>query len=161
MLGCGGSRRSRCSGARVLDLFAGTGALGIEALSRGAVSSVFVERANGPLAALRLNIEACGFGERAEVRRGDALRELTRLARAERRFDLVFLDPPYGEGLERRALEALTRHELLAEGACLAVETAAAGDDPGEGAEALSLEKTRTYGETAIWLYRAVGRSDC
>ena len=150
----------RCSGARVLDLFAGTGALGIEALSRGAASSVFVERATGPLTALRLNIEACGFGERAEVRRGDALRVLTGLAQGERRFDLVFLDPPYGEGLVRRALGALTRSELLADGACLAVEMAAAGDDPGEDAEALSLEKTRRYGETTIRLYRAVGRSE-
>jgi 16S rRNA (guanine966-N2)-methyltransferase len=78
------------SGARVLDLYAGSGALGIEALSRGAESAVFVERDQQALAALRRNLEA--VGARAEVRRQDVLRLL---ARPEGTFDLVFCDPPY------------------------------------------------------------------
>ena len=78
------------SGARVLDLYAGSGALGIEALSRGADSAVFVERDQQALAALRRNLEA--VGARSEVRRQDVLRFL---ARPEGKFDLVFCDPPY------------------------------------------------------------------
>jgi 16S rRNA (guanine966-N2)-methyltransferase len=78
------------SGARVLDLYAGSGALGIEALSRGAGSAVFVERDQQALAALRRNLEP--VGARAEVRRQDVLRFLARL---EGKFDLVFCDPPY------------------------------------------------------------------
>jgi 16S rRNA (guanine966-N2)-methyltransferase len=78
------------SGARVLDLYAGSGALGIEALSRGAESALFVERDQAALAALRRNLEA--VGARADVRRQDVLRFL---ARPEGTFDLVFCDPPY------------------------------------------------------------------
>jgi 16S rRNA (guanine966-N2)-methyltransferase len=78
------------SGARVLDLYAGSGALGIEALSRGAESAVFVERDQQALAALRRNLEAVGAA--ADVRRQDVLRFL---ARPEGTFDLVFCDPPY------------------------------------------------------------------
>jgi 16S rRNA (guanine966-N2)-methyltransferase len=78
------------SGARVLDLYAGSGALGIEALSRGAESVVFVEREQQALAVLRRNLEAVGAD--ADVRRQDVLRFLTR---PEGTFDLVFCDPPY------------------------------------------------------------------
>jgi len=151
-----------CSGARVLDLFAGTGALGIEALSRGAESALFVERAPEPLSALRQNLEACGFAERAEVRRGDALRIVDSIARGGAGFDLVFLDPPYGRGLGRTALAALAQSDLLAGGARVIVES---GTDEGEPTPAdsggvLALEKTREYGDTTLWLYRAVERSD-
>jgi 16S rRNA (guanine966-N2)-methyltransferase len=80
------------SGARVLDLYAGSGALGIEALSRGAASAVFVERERQALAALQRNLDA--VGAEAEVRRQDALRYL---ADPEGPFDLVFCDPPYDD----------------------------------------------------------------
>jgi 16S rRNA (guanine966-N2)-methyltransferase len=80
------------SGARVLDLYAGSGALGIEALSRGAESAVFVERDRQALAALQRNLDAVGAA--ADVRRQDALRFL---AHPEGRFDLVFCDPPYDD----------------------------------------------------------------
>src|SRR5918998_5589832 len=81
-------------GASVLDLFAGSGALGLEALSRGAASAVFVEIAAESLRALRANIEALGAGEAAAVRRADALRFAESLpAHA---FDIAFADPPYG-----------------------------------------------------------------
>ena len=85
-------------GAAVLDLFAGSGALGLEALSRGAAHATVVESAPAALAALRANVEALGAGDRARVVRGDAMRFLHRLA-AEERFDLTLADPPYGRGL--------------------------------------------------------------
>jgi 16S rRNA (guanine966-N2)-methyltransferase len=83
----------RVPGARVLDLFAGSGALGIEALSRGAAEATFVDTAPAALRAVRANLEALG-GE-AEVRRSDARRFLGAASAAARYYDLVFLDPPY------------------------------------------------------------------
>jgi 16S rRNA (guanine966-N2)-methyltransferase len=83
----------RVSGARVLDLFAGSGALGIEALSRGAASAAFVDCAPAALKALRANLVA--LGAEAEVRRQDARRYLAGASAAAREYDLVFLDPPY------------------------------------------------------------------
>ncbi|HEX2094005.1 MAG TPA: 16S rRNA (guanine(966)-N(2))-methyltransferase RsmD [Longimicrobiaceae bacterium] len=84
-------------GARILDLFAGSGALGLEALSRGAEHAVFVESSPGALRALRANLETLGAAGRAEVVRGDALRYVAGLPSGA--FDLAFADPPYGEGL--------------------------------------------------------------
>jgi 16S rRNA (guanine(966)-N(2))-methyltransferase RsmD len=83
----------RVGGARVLDLFAGSGALGIEALSRGAASATFVDSAPAALKALRANLDALGAD--AEVRRQDARRFLAGASAAARQYDLVFLDPPY------------------------------------------------------------------
>jgi 16S rRNA (guanine966-N2)-methyltransferase len=83
-------------GVVVLDLFAGSGALGIEALSRGAARATFVERAPPALAALRANVAALGLGERAAVFGGDARAAL----RGEDKYDLVFLDPPYAMAAE-------------------------------------------------------------
>jgi 16S rRNA (guanine966-N2)-methyltransferase len=90
-------------GATVLDLFAGSGALGLEALSRGASSAVFVEIAPQSLRALGDNIDALGAGEVATVRRADALRFVESLpAHA---FDVAFADPPYGHGAAARLVE--------------------------------------------------------
>ena len=83
-------------GARVLDLFAGSGALGLEALSRGAESAVFVENAPPALKVLRANVDALGAGPRARIIRLDAVRFAEGLDAAS--FDLAFADPPYGEG---------------------------------------------------------------
>lgn len=82
-------------GARVLDLYAGTGALGIEALSRGAAEAVFVERAPAVAAVLRSNLETTGLADRAAVMVTDADTALAGLAREGRRFDLALADPPY------------------------------------------------------------------
>lgn len=104
-------------GARVLDLFAGSGALGLEALSRGAERATFVESAAPALRALRANLQALGAGDRVEVVRGDALKYLAGLpAHA---FDLAFADPPYGRdlaaGVVGRFLETPFAHILCIE----------------------------------------------
>ena len=124
-------------GARVLDLYAGSGALGLEALSRGAVRATFVELNPPSLRALDANIAALGVGDRAEVQRGDALRFAERLAAGA--FDLAFADPPYARDDAAR-LVALFRRTPFAR--ILSVEHRAA--------DRLEGDSTRRYGDTAL-----------
>jgi len=107
------------AGKRVLDLFAGTGALGIEALSRGAVEAIFVERARQPAAALRVRLAELDATERAEVIVADARQFL---AGQTRPFDLVFLDPPFDQRLLTPVLQRLSSGDWLAPGAFVYVE---------------------------------------
>jgi 16S rRNA (guanine966-N2)-methyltransferase len=104
--------------AEVLDAFAGTGALGLEALSRGAARAHFIETERHALAALRANVVTCKAGDRAVVIAGDALRPKPGLA-----CGLVFLDPPYGRDLVPKALAALGRAGWVAPGALVIAET--------------------------------------
>jgi 16S rRNA (guanine966-N2)-methyltransferase len=110
------------AGARVLDLFAGTGALGIEALSRGAGFALFVDDGAEARALLRENIAALGLGGTTRIFRRDA----TKLGPAHpiEPFSLVFLDPPYGQGLAERALASALAGGWLAPGALIVVEEA-------------------------------------
>ena len=112
------------AGAAVLDAFAGTGALGLEALSRGAAQAVFIEQNREALANLRRNIAKLGEDERAQIIAGDA----TRPPRAPRACALGFLDPPYNSGLGTPALMALTAAGWLSPEALVIVETGARED---------------------------------
>jgi 16S rRNA (guanine966-N2)-methyltransferase len=142
------ARLGAIGGARVLDLYAGTGALGIEAISRGAASVVFVERERASLDALRRNLAALGLGEGARIVARDAAAAVAELGRAGDRFDLVLLDPPYGTGEDERALRAAVAARILASGAVLVVERSrrhALPPIPG-----LVLQDERRYGDTIV-----------
>ena len=143
ILSHGGMRRP-LEGARVVDLFAGTGALGLEALSRGAAQLIAVESDAVARAALRANIAALGCGDRATVVAGDA----TCLPPAARACDLALLDPPWRAGLAAPALDALVGGGWLAGDATVVVEHGA--DDPFEPPAALALRDCRRYGRTAL-----------
>lgn len=112
-------------GARVIDLFAGSGALGLEAMSRGAASCLFVETDEAARGAIRANLEALDLMGAARVHRRDATDLGPRPASAGAAFDLAFLDPPYGRGLGERALAELAAHGWLAPGALCVWERAA------------------------------------
>ena len=138
-------------GARVLDLYAGTGALGIEALSRGASAAVFVERSRAALAVLRRNLDELDLNVRsgpARVIRGDACAVLRRLGRAGERFDLVLLDPPYASGEAPPALAGLVEGGLLAPDAEVVLE--ASRRHPVTPVAGLVLRDQRRYGDTLI-----------
>ncbi len=144
-------------GKRVLDLFAGTGAVGIEALSRGAARAVFVERDREALRALRANLAALGLDRaRARVVAGNALAALRALARSEGPFDLVFVDPPYAGDLAARAVAALAGGTLLAAGARVVVQHSTKAALPAS-AGALRADETRRFGESALTFFRAEG----
>ncbi len=108
------------AGARCLDLFAGTGALGFEALSRGAASVVFVEQSPMAVETLRANAEALEAGRAADIRCGDALRFLS--SSGDGPFDIVFLDPPFAADLQEDLCRLLAAGTLLAESALVYVE---------------------------------------
>jgi len=110
--------RARIEGAAVLDAFAGTGALGLEALSRGAAQVTFLEKDRAALAALRANVAALGAEDEARILPGDALRP----PRAAAPCGLLFLDPPYGADLGPRALVALGAAGWIAPGALACLE---------------------------------------
>jgi 16S rRNA (guanine966-N2)-methyltransferase len=130
-------------GARVLDLFAGSGALGLEALSRGATSADFVEKSSRSLRSLRANIEKLGAGEESRIHRADALSFATKLAPGE--FDIAFADPPYAGGAAAR----LSAHWLQVPfSSIFSVEHAASEKMPAGG-------DTRRYGTSAITIYRS------
>jgi 16S rRNA (guanine966-N2)-methyltransferase len=136
------------SDAAVLDLYAGSGALGIEALSRGAAHCTFVERAARCAAVLGENLAALALAERAELVEGDAVRALHRLAARDRRFDLVLLDPPYASEEAGRALAALAGSELLPEGAMVVIETSRRS--PPAPVAGLAALDARRYGDTLV-----------
>ncbi len=138
-------------GARVLDLFAGTGALGIEALSRGAAFALFVDDGVEARALLRGNVEALGLGGTSKVYRRDA----TRLGPAHpmEPFSLLLADPPYGKGLAEKALASARDGGWLVPGALVVVEEAtAASFQAPEGFEEL---ERRVYDDTEFVFLRA------
>jgi 16S rRNA (guanine(966)-N(2))-methyltransferase RsmD len=104
----------RVPGCRFLDAFAGSGGVGLEALSRGAARVVFLERSGPAVSALQRNLARLGGAERAEVHRQDALVALAACAEGGRRFDLIYVDPPYEGGLYEAALGQIGRTGLLA-----------------------------------------------
>ncbi|WP_395369922.1 16S rRNA (guanine(966)-N(2))-methyltransferase RsmD [Komagataeibacter diospyri] len=139
----------RLRGARVLDGFAGTGALGLEALSRGAASAVFIEQNRAALRSLRENVTTCGMGDRATIRAMDMLRLPPRGVAGP--VDLVFLDPPYNQDLPVRALAVLERGGWLHSATLVVVETAAAESAP-VAADRLLLE--RRHGAACLYAWR-------
>jgi 16S rRNA (guanine966-N2)-methyltransferase len=143
----GGRFGDPITGARVLDLFAGTGALGLEALSRGAAHVTFVDdgRVSGRL--LRENVAALDAAAQTRV----IARDATRLPPAETACSLIFLDPPYGKALGARALEAARRGGWIAPGALVVWEEAA----PQAAPEGFSEIEARRYGDTTITVLRA------
>jgi 16S rRNA (guanine966-N2)-methyltransferase len=140
-------------GAAVLDLYAGTGALGIEALSRGAASATFVESSGPSVRTIRDNLDRTGLSGRAEVRRGDVLRFLDHPGK---RYDLILADPPYDAGPE--AVDALVTgmiEHAAAPGATVALTRPAKGYTPVVPVNWHVARRLR-YGDTLILLYREV-----
>jgi 16S rRNA (guanine966-N2)-methyltransferase len=138
-------------GARIADLFAGTGAMGIEALSRGAAFCLFVDESAESRALVRQNVEALNLTGVSKIWRRDATKLGAMAAGAGGPFELVILDPPYHKGLIEPALASLSDGGWLAEGAVAVVETAE--DETVEGAGYARLEE-RSYGETKVTFLR-------
>ncbi len=134
-------------GARVLDLFAGTGAFGLEALSRGAAGAVFVDQSREAVRIIRANIAICGAEERARVIHAPVLKAIERLAEAGDSFDLVFMDPPYGKGYLEETLPHLTD---VAHPDALVIGEHHVKDLLPPAPEGWSKTEQRRYGDTSV-----------
>ena len=137
-------------GANVLDLFAGSGALGIEALSRAAASVTFVDQQPRGLAILRQNLDALGFKERARVVRSDVVRWLEASPDAVKAATFVFLDPPYEDVVLDRALKVLDREVSQA---TVVAEHSRRQELP--QLDRLRVDRQRRYGDTVVTVFRA------
>ncbi|MDR1892586.1 MAG: 16S rRNA (guanine(966)-N(2))-methyltransferase RsmD [Oscillospiraceae bacterium] len=135
-------------GRTALDLFAGSGQLGLETLSRGARKAVFVDKSPAAAEVVRENLETCGFLAKAEIHSTDYALYLKKCTS---RFDLAFLDPPYSLGVIPAVLPLL--EPLMNENGTVICETGAAATLPAQ-VGALRLSKERKYGKTKIWYYR-------
>lgn len=148
----------RVVGATVLDLYAGSGALGIEALSRGAAGAVFVDSGRDAVEAIRANVALTRFEGRSTILRSSAAAFLAsrRPAPREGPFGLVLLDPPYAQGPPVEDLRALAAGELLGAGALVVVETE--GPDAPPPVAGLELVSLRRYGDSTLVFLRSVLR---
>ncbi len=137
-------------GRRVLDLYAGSGQLGIEALSRGASGCVFVDRNPEVVSIIKQNLQKCRLTANAQVVATDALSFLERPKDA---FDLVFLDPPYAAGLLQPTLEKVVK--WVNDGGILVCESDADAVLP-DKVDRFTLDRVRRYGRVCIWVYRYI-----
>ena len=138
------------TGARVLDLFAGTGALGLEAVSRGAAFALFIDDGAEARALLRQNVEALGLAAVTKIFRRDATK--LGLAHPVEPFSLAFLDPPYRKGLAERALTSMREGRWLTADALVVAEEETGAFKPAQGYEEL---ERRTYDDTEFVILRA------
>lgn len=141
-------------GARVLDLFAGSGALGIEALSRGAAHATFVERDPRAIGVIRANLEALGYGQRSTVIRADVGRWLPAAPAEVAGAEVILADPPYNDAVLERALQLLDAG--AGEGSLVVVEHSSR--QPLSPLSRLRTLRERRYGDTAVTLLEAGAR---
>ncbi len=144
---------SKLPGSSFLDLYAGTGSIGLEALSRGARFCVFVEKSTTSLRLLRQNMEQSNF--RGIIISADAIHSFPRLVELKELFDLVFLDPPYEKGLVRITLSRLVHASILTDHAIIVAEHSVR-ENSGE-ISGLELIRSYRYGDTVLSLYRRKG----
>ena len=141
-------------GRRVLDLFAGSGQLGIEALSRGAASATFVDMSKDSLSAVKYNLEHTKLGDNAKVVQTDAL---SFLKLTKDKFDIVFLDPPYASSLVVDSMKLLS--DVVAAGGCAICETPVNSELPESFGE-LKFHRSYRYGKIKITVYRKEGEDE-
>jgi 16S rRNA (guanine966-N2)-methyltransferase len=150
----------RTLGSRVLDLFAGSGSLGLEALSRGAVEAVFVDRGREPLRIIQENMDMLGMDERGKVVRADVLDYLRKARFPQRSFNLIFIDPPYRIDLKYRQeiLIRLAEGGFMSPSAVVILEAPLRSSPPGSPLGLIFRER-RKYGETAVDIYVKEGNT--
>jgi 16S rRNA (guanine(966)-N(2))-methyltransferase RsmD len=144
--------QDQIEGRQVLDLFAGTGALGIEALSRGAGRAVFVEESPRSLMVLRKNIEDCRVKDRAQVLAREVKTGIKTLEAKGESFQIIFLDPPYGKGFVPKTLKALAASSIVSPDTLIVAEHAAT--DPILSIPHLERVDARKYGGTLVSFFR-------
>jgi 16S rRNA (guanine966-N2)-methyltransferase len=141
------------SGFHIIDFFAGTGIMGIEALSRGGEWALFIDNSNRSLSHIKKNLELCGFSNRGYVIKRDIREGIPRHDKLEQRsVDLAFIDPPYGKDLIPGVLASIVKSKIMADGSYIVAESRKRDRLPEKAGDFL-LVKTRHYGDTKIDIY--------
>lgn len=143
--------QSRIPGSTVLDAFAGTGNLGLEAWSRGAEKVFYFDKSRESLKLVKANVEKARAGEDVTMIHTDAVNGLAMMAQQKRRFDVIFSDPPYDKGLNQKVVEALEKWPVLKEGGLLVLEHSLLEDPRDYVPERLAI-RSEKYGDTKISL---------
>ena len=147
--------RGALEGAQVLDLFSGTGALGIEALSAGAKAVTFVEIDRRQSSRILENLRRLKLLDRSRVMTADALKAVRDFSRRGLSFDFIFMDPPYGRGLDRKLMDALSESPAVNEGGIVVLECRRNEDAPGEKGR-LKMIRSKVYGDARVVIYSRV-----
>ncbi len=135
------------NGAEVLDLFAGSGALGIEALSRGAENATFVDTSKDAIRAVKTNVSVAKFDDKAVVLQSDAAKFIES---CERKFDIIFLDPPYANGLYESTLKLISEKQILKEDGFIIIEQDFDAQSIINFGNVFEIEKEKKYGRVGI-----------
>ncbi|MBQ3123431.1 MAG: 16S rRNA (guanine(966)-N(2))-methyltransferase RsmD [Firmicutes bacterium] len=138
-------------GRRVLDMFAGSGQLGLEALSRGARSALFLEQSQKAAAVVRENIESCGFGDRSRLVQTDSL---SYLRTSEDVFDIAFIDPPYADEKLNSFIKAAVEHMSITGTVCVETPKERELPESFSGVVEFVIDKVYVYGKTKVTMYR-------
>lgn len=137
--------------AQVLDLFSGSGALGMEALSRGAAYATFVEKNHDSINLIRANLELLGEVARSSVLKGDVWRMCEKLGREGRQFHIIFSDPPYKVDYHDTLIALILENNLVAPGGVIVYETRPDFEFKDECLESFQESKIKSYGDTKVW----------
>ena len=138
---------------RALDIFAGTGAMGIEALSRGVQEVLFIDSSRDSAALIRENLDRTGFSAQGKIMQTDALVAINLLAARRERYDLIFIDPPYDNTLNGKVLSAIDHYGLLDGGGIVVAESSRKSEERVHLA-GLECFKEKGYGDTMVTFYR-------
>lgn len=141
------------NGANILDLFAGSGALGIESLSRGAEHATFIDSVRESIAVIKSNLQHTGLINQAEVYQIDFETGLKKLKEKDKKYDIIFLDPPYGKGMEFKAINWIANLQLLKENGLVILENEQKDELPQEISTLIRTD-VRKYGRTAINFFK-------
>lgn len=143
---------SLVTGKHVLDLYAGSGSLGLESLSRGALDVTFVDRGSWAVKVIQKNLATLGLSSKAQILEGDVLRAIKTLEKKKKIFSLVFVDPPFNEGLVKKTLNRLDQSAILAPFAQVVVGHFK--DEPlPESLQSLRLARTKKIGQACLSFY--------
>ena len=145
------------AGANFLDLFAGTGSIGMEAISRGAGSCVFVESRDICIRVIQENLALCGFSDRAQVWRGNALNFLKHSGANFQPYDLIYVDPPYDTGLVEKSLALIATGGWLSEEGWVIVEARKSSPEGNVSVDGLKIARQAVYGDTVLVFYHKAG----
>ena len=136
---------------RFLDIFSGSGSIAIEALSRGAKEAVLIDSSDKAMAVIKENLMHTKLSENAETMKSDVFAALKVLGSKERKFDIIFMDPPYAAGLYKKVLETIVQYELLADDGYIVAEQSA--EDEVQEADGLENYRIKDYKTTKMAFY--------